>query len=131
MDEAGRRVLLVDDEKDIVRTFTLFLERKGYVLDSAASGREAEAKLGEHAYDVVVFDYRLPDVSGVELSRRVSELSPGAVKVMLTGFRYPGNAVDSLGVDSLLLKPVDMNELLAVIEEKLRERAEPRETDEP
>ena len=73
MDMAGRRVLLVDDERDIVRTFTLFLERKGYVLDSAGSGREAEVKLGEHAYDVVVFDYRLPDISGAELSRRVDE----------------------------------------------------------
>jgi DNA-binding response OmpR family regulator len=129
MDEAGRRVLLVDDEKDIIRTFTLFLERKGYVLDSAGSGREAEAKLSEHAYDVVVFDYRLPDISGAELSRRVNEMSPGAVRVMLTGFRYPEDMVDGLGVDSLLLKPVDMDEVLAVIEEKLRERAEPRENE--
>jgi len=129
MDMAGRRVLLVDDERDIVRTFTLFLEKKGYVLDSAGSGREAEAKLGEHAYDVVVFDYRLPDVSGAELSRRVDELNPGAVKVMLTGFRHPEDAVDALRVDSLLLKPVDMNEVLAVIEEKLGEKAESGETE--
>ena len=129
MDMAGRRVLLVDDERDIVRTFTLFLERKGYVLDSAGSGREAEAKLGEHAYDVVVFDYRLPDVSGAELSRRVDELSPGAVKVMLTGFRHPEDAVDALRVDSLLLKPVDMKEVLAVIEEKLGEKAESMEAE--
>ncbi len=129
MDEAGRRVLLVDDEKDIVRTFTLFLERKGYVLDSAGSGREAEAKLIEHAYDVVMFDYRLPDISGAELSRRVNDLRPGAVRVMLTGFRYPENMVDGLGVDSLLLKPVDMDEVLAVIEDKLRERAAPRKNE--
>ena len=129
MDMAGRRVLLVDDERDIVRTFTLFLERKGYVLDSAGSGQEADAKLGEHAYDVVVFDYRLPDVSGAELSRRVDELSPGAVKVMLTGFRHPEDAVDALRVDSLLLKPVDMKEVLAVIEEKLREKAESMEAE--
>jgi len=131
MDEARPRVLLIDDEKDIVRTFTLFLEKFGYSVDSASSGGEALAKLGENLYHVVIFDYRLPDTSGTDLLRRANELQPAAVKVMLTGFPSPENATESLslGVDSYLLKPVDMNEVLAVIEEKLRERAEPEEED--
>jgi DNA-binding response OmpR family regulator len=91
MDEARPGVLLIDDEKDIVRTFTLFLERYGYVVDSAGSGGEAL----------------------------------DAVKVMLTGFPSLEDAAESLlhGADSYLLKPVDMNEVLEVIEEKLRKRA--------
>jgi len=131
MDEARPGVLLIDDEKDIVRTFTLFLERFGYSVDSANNGREAEAKLSESMYDVVIFDYRLPDMTGTDLLRRANELQPGAVKVMLTGFLSLENAAESLmlGADSYLLKPVDMNEVLAVIEEKLRERAEPEEED--
>jgi len=129
MDEARPRVLLIDDEKDIVRTFTLFLEKFGYSVDSASGGREALAKLGENPYHVVIFDYRLPDISGTDLLRRANELQPAAVKVMLTGFPSLENAAESLslGADSYLLKPVDMNEVLAVIEEKLRERAEPEE----
>ncbi len=131
MDEARPGVLLIDDEEDIVRTFTLFLERFGYSVDSANNGREAEAKLSESMYDVVIFDYRLPDMTGTDLLRRANELQPGAVKVMLTGFLSLENAAESLmlGADSYLLKPVDMNEVLAVIEEKLRERAEPEEED--
>ncbi len=130
MSEAGHRVLLVDDEKDIVRTFTLFLERSGYVVDSAGSGGEALAKLGESPYDVVVFDYKLPDITGTELLRRFNAMQPGAVKVMLTGFPSLEKAAESLmhGVDSYLLKPVDMNELLAVIEDKLRERTGSKDT---
>jgi DNA-binding response OmpR family regulator len=129
MDEARTGVLLIDDEKDIVRTFTLFLEKFGYSVDSASSGGEALAKLGENIYHVVIFDYRLPDISGTDLLRRANELQPGAVKVMLTGFPSLENAAESLslGADSYLLKPVDMNEVLAVIEDKLRERAEPEE----
>lgn len=129
MDEARPRVLLIDDEKDIVRTFTLFLEKFGYSVDSASSGGEALAKLGENLYHVVIFDYRLPDISGTDLLRRANELQPAAVKVMLTGFPSLENAAESLslGADSYLLKPVDMNEVLVVIEEKLRERTEPEE----
>jgi DNA-binding response OmpR family regulator len=128
MDEARPGVLLIDDEEDIVRTFTLFLERFGYSVDSASSGGEALAKLSENLYDVVVFDYRLPDVTGTDLLRKANLLQPGAVKVMLTGFPSPENAAESLslGADSYLLKPVDMNKVLAIIEEKLRERAESR-----
>lgn len=129
MDEARPRVLLIDDEKDIVRTFTLFLEKFGYSVDSASSGGEALAKLGENLYHVVIFDYRLPDISGTDLLRKANELQPAAVKVMLTGFPSLENATESLslGADSYLLKPVDMNEVLAVIEEKLREKDEPEE----
>ena len=81
---------------------------------------------------MVIFDYRLPDINGMDLLRRANELQPGAVKVMLTGFPSLENAAESLslGADSYLLKPVDMNEVLAVIEEKLRERAESEETEE-
>lgn len=131
MDEARPGVLLIDDEKDIVRTFTLFLEKFGYSVDSASSGEEALTKLGENIYHVVIFDYRLPDIAGTDLLRRANEMQPGAVKVMLTGFPSLENAAESLslGADSYLLKPVDMNEVLAVIEEKLRERAEPEEED--
>jgi len=125
MDEARPGILLIDDEKDIVRTFTLFLERYGYAVDSAGSGWEALAKLGERHYDVVILDYRLPGVTGVDLLRRANELQPDAVKVMLTGFPSLEDTAESLlhGADSYLLKPVDMNEVLEVIEEKLRERA--------
>jgi two-component system response regulator HydG len=125
MDEARPRVLLIDDEKDIVRTFTLFLERFGYSVDSAVSGGEALAKLGGTLYHVIIFDYRLPDITGTELLRRVNDMQPDAVKVMLTGFASLEKAAESLmhGADSYLLKPVDMNEVLAVIEEKLGERA--------
>jgi len=132
MNEARPRVLLIDDEEDIVRTFTLFLEKFGYSVDSAGNGVEAEAKLSENIYDVVIFDYRLPDIAGTVLLRRASELQPGAVKVMLTGFPSLEKAAESLslGADSYLLKPVDMNEVLRVIEEKLRERAESEEKEE-
>ena len=128
MDEARPGVLLIDDEEDIVRTFTLFLERFGYSVDSASNGGEAEVKLSENLYDVVIFDYRLPDVTGTDLLRKANLLQPGAVKVMLTGFPSLENAAESLslGADSYLLKPVDMNEVLEVIKEKLRERAESR-----
>lgn len=126
MDEARPGVLLIDDEEDIVRTFTLFLERFGYSVDSASNGGEAEVKLSENLYDVVVFDYRLPDVTGMDLLRKANLLQPRAVKVMLTGFPSLENAAESLslGADSYLLKPVDMNKVLAIIKEKLRERAE-------
>lgn len=124
MDSPTCSVLLVDDDKDTVKTFTLFLERSGYEVDSAGDGRAAEAKLMRRRYDVVIFDYRLPDMPGTELLGRASELQPDAVKIMLTGFPSMESAVDSLnlGADSYLLKPVDMGDVLEVIERKLRER---------
>lgn len=126
MEPEAKTVLLIDDEEDTVRTFSRFLERSGYAVDSARDGHEAEDRMKERVYDVVVFDYKLPDVLGTELLKRANELQPGTVKVMLTGFPSMESAVDSLnlGADSYLLKPVDMKNLLEVIEEKLRERDE-------
>ena len=71
MDEARPGVLLIDDEEDIVSTFTLFLERYGYSVDSAGIGAEALAKLGENLYDVVELagQLDLPLNVGTEMNR--------------------------------------------------------------
>ena len=66
MDEGRPGVLLIDDEQDIVRTFTLFLEKFGYTVDSARNGLEAVEKLSENTYEAVISRLGSPETPGRE-----------------------------------------------------------------
>jgi two-component system phosphate regulon response regulator PhoB len=65
------RILIVEDEEPLTLLLRYNLEAAGYAVDSAANGDEAELKLRENAPDLVVLDWMLPGVSGMELCRRL------------------------------------------------------------
>jgi DNA-binding response OmpR family regulator len=127
--ETKKTVLVIDDDKSILRTFTRILQKSGYEVDVAETGKEALEKTGKRSYDVALVDIRLPDMDGTDLLNKMPKTMRKAVKIMITGFPSLENGVKALdeGADAYLVKPVRPEELLMLIEEKLKSKEENKE----
>lgn len=124
-----KTILVVDDDKSILRTFTRILQKSGYEIDVAETGKEAVEKAENHRYDFALVDIRLPDMDGTDLLAKLKRQLQSTVKIMITGFPSLETGVKALdeGADAYLVKPVKPQELLMLLEEKLKNREEPAE----
>jgi DNA-binding NtrC family response regulator len=113
---AKRRVLLVDDDRSILKNFTAILERNGYAVETAENAAEALQRVGQGRYDVALIDIKLPDAEGTDLLLKLSDM-PDMVKIIITGYssvEYGEKAAD-YGADDFLVKPVKAKELLETL----------------
>lgn len=115
------RILVVDDDENIRTVFKVNLEDKGYRVDTASNGKDAIRKLIVQQFNMALIDVRLPDVSGIEILDAVERYSPTAVKLIVTGFPTMQNAIEAVnsGADGYILKPVNIEEFLTIIEDHL------------
>ena len=122
--KAAKTILIVDDDKSILRTFTRILQKNGYEIDSAETGKEAIEKADSRHYDLALMDIRLPDIDGTDLLAKIKEQLRNTIKIMITGFPSLESGVKALdeGADAYLVKPVKPEELLMLIQEKLKEK---------
>ena len=122
--EANRIILIVDDDKSILRTFTRILQKHGYEIDTAETGKEAIEKADKKCYDLALVDIRLPDMEGTDLLAKIKKQLQNTIKIMITGFPSIESGVKALdgGADAYLVKPVKPEELLMLIEEKLKNK---------
>lgn len=100
-------VLVVDDEGAIRYSVSKTLQRVGYNVNEAASGEEALDIMKKQHFDVVLTDIRMPGLTGVELLRRIKEVAPDAIVILMTGYASLGTAVEALrlGAHDYLIKP--------------------------
>jgi DNA-binding response OmpR family regulator len=121
-----KTILVVDDDKSILRTFTRILQKSGYEIDTAETGKEAMEKTENRHYDLALVDIRLPDMDGTDLLAKLKKPLQHTVKIMITGFPSLETGVKALdeGADAYLVKPVKPQELLVLLEEKLKNREE-------
>jgi len=121
-----KTILVVDDDKSILRTFTRILQKTGYEIDTAETGKEAIEKAENNRYDLALVDIRLPDMDGTDLLAKLKNQLRFTVKIMITGFPSLETGVKALdeGADAYLVKPVKPQELLVLLEEKLKNRGE-------
>jgi DNA-binding response OmpR family regulator len=122
--EGSRTILVVDDDKSILRTFTRILKKQDYKVDTAETGKEAIEKAENKHYDLALVDIRLPDTDGTELLARLKRQLQNTIKIMITGFPSIESGVKALdeGADAYLVKPVKPEDLLMLIKEKLKNK---------
>jgi two-component system, OmpR family, phosphate regulon response regulator PhoB len=124
MASVGPRILIVEDEEPLTLLLRYNLEAEGYEVDSAARGDEAELRLREQVPDLVLLDWMLPGLSGIELCRRIRTRAETArlPVIMLTARGEEGDKVRGLstGADDYLVKPFSLLELLARVRALLR-----------
>ena len=121
------RILVVDDEASIVELEKLYLGREGYLVEGAASGRDALARFDAFNPDLIVLDIMLPDMDGLEVCRQIRAKSDVPI-LMLSAHREDIDRIVGLelGADDYLTKPFNPHELLARVKAILRRsRAEP------
>jgi two-component system NtrC family response regulator len=124
--EKGKSILVVDDDKTILKSLGDVLRSEGYFVDTAGSGLEAVEKCDAKFYHLALLDIKLPDMEGTDLLVKMHESLPRMMKVMVTGYPELENAVESLnkGADAYLMKPVSPDRLVEVVKEKLTEQEE-------
>lgn len=121
---SGRQVLLVEDEAAIREMVGFALRRAGFEMAEAADGRAAQARLGEQVPDVILMDWMLPDISGIELVRRLKrdEFTRDIPVIVLTARSAEDDKIHGLdsGADDYVTKPFSPRELVARIRAVLR-----------
>ncbi len=118
------RILVVEDEIDVALLISYNLEAEGYVVESVARGDEAELRLAENPPDLLILDWMLPGVSGIEICRRVRarEATRTLPIIMVTARREETERVRGLavGADDYVVKPFSVIELMARVHALLR-----------
>ena len=132
MTKTGARILVVDDEIEIVRALQRSLTAHGYEVFTAGSGEEGLEAIAHYRPDLMVLDLGLPGMSGLEVCRRVRAQSslPIIVLSVKDTERDKVMALD-LGADDYVSKPFGMDEVLARIRAALRHSAQPQSGAEP
>src|ERR1700742_2057240 len=124
----GANILIVEDEEPLTTLLRYNLEAEGYEVDAVARGDEADTRLRETAPDLIVLDWMLPGLSGIELCRRLRTRpqTQSLPIIMLTARGEESERVRGLatGADDYIVKPFSVPELLARIRSLLR-RARP------
>lgn len=119
-----KRILLVEDEHSIREMVSFFLGQEGYVIDEAEDGSSAELQIAANLPDLILLDWMLPDITGLELLRRWKR--KGAFQeipiIMLTARVEERDKIDGLdsGADDYITKPFSVKELTARIRAVLR-----------
>ena len=126
------KIFIVEDERPIARLLQLTLEREGFKTAAEPNGRRAYERILQEKYDLVLLDVMLPEMDGMEICRRVREVSDVPI-IMLTARDEIRDKVEGLdlGADDYMTKPFAAPELLARIRGALRRHNERvREADE-
>src|SRR5213596_627511 len=121
----GGRILVVDDEASIVDAVATALRYEGFVVEEAATGRDALAAAMRFEPDLVVLDWMLPDIEGIEVGRRLRERGFKTAILFLTAKDAVENKVDALraGGDDYVTKPFSLAEVVARVQAILRRTA--------
>ena len=116
------RILLVDDDSDHLRLFTMILEDGGYSVDAYTDPVAALLRFRPDYYDVAVLDYIMPDLNGLELYRRILEIDPRCSIITATNEKFSEDEDNPQGQRNLrvIRKPIGNEELLMNINSILK-----------
>jgi len=110
----GKKILLVDDEREFVRILSERLKFRGIEVSVAFSGNEALSVMRRELIDAVVLDVRMPGMDGIVTLREMKILCPGTPVILLTGHASVEAAMEGMkcGASDYLIKPVELRHLL-------------------
>jgi len=118
------RILIAEDEKNQRDLLEGFLNKEGFSVDAVSNGREALQALGNNFFDIVLLDYKMPELDGLHTLKEVRQRYPELPVVMMTAYGTVETAVASMkeGALDYLTKPIELDELLLILQ-KVIERS--------
>ena len=110
----------MDDDTSILRVFRGILEKEGYAVETAETGKDALKKIKKADFNVCIVDVKLPDMDGTDLLLKMPN-HPKTIKIIVTGFstHEVGKKAADYGADDYLVKPVKAQELIGTVRERL------------
>ncbi len=116
-----KSILVVDDDESLRWVTQAQLQQKGFHVRVATSGDEALASIADYAPDLVITDLKMPGMSGLDLLKRIRTTYPEIIVIVVTAFGTVENAVEAMraGAYDYIMKPVNMDELVLVVERGL------------
>lgn len=120
------KILIIDDDVDICALLKRFLERKGYEVTTSFKGQEGLQLLNSTDFDVVLTDFRLPDMDGIDVLKSIKQSKPNIPVIVITGYSDVGQAVKviRLGAFEYVTKPIFPEEILMLVKDALSRKLE-------
>ncbi|MFB6356494.1 MAG: response regulator [bacterium] len=117
-------VLIVDDEKDILRSLKTFLEMEGYHVTTTDNSTDAIERFERNGYNIVLLDINMPEIDGLELLERILSIDYHTEVIMMTGFNSLDKVFEAreLGASEYMLKPFDDMDSVGEIAGHARDR---------
>lgn len=118
------RVMVIDDEKIVCDMAKMSLEQEGYIVETFLNAEPALARLKAERFDVVVTDYKMKGIDGMDVLRTVKNLYPGTEVIMITAFANLDTAIEALRgkVHDFFPKPVKIKALKTSIQRALSKK---------
>lgn len=114
----GKKILIVDDEQEYLTAIKKFLSEFNYSISDTVSSRQALEIIKKEKPDLVLFDYKVPDMDGEEFFKKAKELAPSIPYFLITAWNEATilDRFKKLGVNEIMLKPINLEELLKKIQ---------------
>lgn len=111
------RILIVDDNTELREILEEYLRSEGGQVEGASNGKEALVKHGQSPYDLIITDLNMPEVTGMEMIRRIKEENDVTEFIIITGYASLDSAVEAvkMGAFDYIVKPFRMEELKVVV----------------
>ena len=121
---ATYKLLWVDDEMELLKAHILFLQKKGYEVDTVTNGYDALEKCAENSYDLILLDENMPGISGLETLSRIKETVPTVPVVMVTKSEEENIMEQAIGskIADYLIKPVNPTQILLTLKKNIHQR---------
>jgi len=118
------KILVVDDERDICRMISNILKEEGYKVDKAYDGEQAIRKIKARGYNLMLLDYKLPDIDGINVLKEIRRIEPSLNIIMISAYGSPSikSTAKKLGAYRFLDKPFDLNRLIKIVKDALTEK---------
>ena len=118
------KLLWVDDEIELLKAHILFLEKKGYEVDTVTNGYDALEQCAQTAYDLILLDENMPGINGLETLARIKEILPAVPVVMVTKSEEENIMDQAIGskIADYLIKPVNPTQILLTLKKNIHQK---------